>query len=382
MLLVIRCPKCRGASRVDEPDLGQMVQCPQCADAFTAIEEAELVAPGPRARGADFDPPSRRSPEPPPEPPSFDDEDDTPPPEPTPDRDAVPTTQTDAEFDPLREPPGSLPASVLVGLALLPFLIPILWVIAPAVTGVEPVLSLGSALALAVSASVLCLAVIYTVDWRPRTRIRGVLLLVVLSYATGVTLYLLKKEWVDRVKRFFGVHPGWSVFHVPTGGYQVKLPGPAEKVDKKDLPTDLANLACHQAAQRGLGGAGGDGVFVVGSGEAKPANPGEQLGKDAWFDRVTADIVVRSGGRLVGQLKPITNQDEGRIHGREMVIEIKNANANTTRVVQVYFLSWKDGAGRTKNRVYYAAAEGSGMSPDDPFAGTFFESFVITDPPK
>src|SRR5205814_613803 len=117
-----------------------------------------------------------------------------------------------------------LPASVLVGLALLPFLIPILWLVAPAVIGQEPVLSLASALALAVSASVLCLAVIYTVDWRPGTRIKGVLLLVVLSYVAGVTLYLLKKEWVDRVRKFFGVNPGWTVFHPPAGGYRALMP--------------------------------------------------------------------------------------------------------------------------------------------------------------
>src|SRR5262245_34892792 len=194
MLVVIRCPKCRGASRVEEPDLGQTVQCPRCADTFTAIEEAELIAPGPKsipgAESANGTPPTaappRRitRPEPPEEPP---------PPEPPEPEKPAPAASPDAEFDPHGEPPGSLPASVLIGLALLPFLIPILWLVAPALTGQEPVLSLASALALAFSSSVLCLAVIYTVDWRPSTRIRGVLLLVVLSYVTGVTLYFMKK---------------------------------------------------------------------------------------------------------------------------------------------------------------------------------------------
>jgi hypothetical protein len=384
MLLVIRCPKCRGASRVEEPDLGQMVQCPRCADTFTAIEEAELVAPGPRSGGlsgaAPATPPEPprsplRPPEPFPEPPLQTE----PPPEPKPEPE--PTAPTDAEFDPHREPPGSLPASVLMGLALLPFLIPILWMIAPAVTGQDPVLSLGSALALAVSASVLCLAVIYTVDWRPRTRIRGVLLLVALSYIAGITLYLLKKEWVDRVKKFFGVNPTWTRFEPPgNAGYRVTWPGPAEEY-KDDRPCKLAILACHKVSRGGVG-MGADDSFVVGSGKARePANDkAPQPGTDLWFEDVVKDIVKQSGGTIVGQAKSITNRHQPLSRGRQIVIDINKA-AGTARVVQVFFLSFRDGLGNAKNRVYYAAIEGVGMSPDDRAAMTFFDSFEITDTP-
>ena len=45
---------------------------------------------------------------------------------------------------------------------------------------------------------------IYTVDWTPTTRIKGVLMLVGLSYFTAFSLYFLKKEMVERVKRFSG----------------------------------------------------------------------------------------------------------------------------------------------------------------------------------
>jgi predicted Zn finger-like uncharacterized protein len=368
MLLVIRCPKCRAASRVEEEDLGLTVQCPRCADTFAAVEEAELVAPGPRAAAAA----APELPDPPdPFPDPFEPE---PPPGPTPEPE--PAAHPDAEFDPHREPPGSLPASVLVGLALLPFLIPILWVVAPAVIGVEPVLSLASALALAVSASVLCLAVIYTVDWRPRTRIRGVLLLVVLSYVTGVTLYLLKKEWVDRVRRFFGVNPTWTKFEPVGAGYRVEWPGPSEEY-KDAPPSSLVVLACHKVSRGGVG-MGKDDSFVVGSSLELTPRPGEQPGDDAWFERLAADVAAQSRGTLRGQAEKVTSRGPGAAPGRQVVIDLKG----TTRVAQVFCLSWKDGRGTPKYRVYYAAIEGVGMSPDDRAAMAFFGSFVVTDPPK
>src|SRR6202030_2917532 len=82
------------------------------------------------------------------------------------------------DHDPHRHPPGGLPASVLIGLALLPFAIPILWLIAPIVFGQPPMPSLAVPLAIALSASILSLAVIYTIDWSPQLRVKGVLILV------------------------------------------------------------------------------------------------------------------------------------------------------------------------------------------------------------
>src|SRR5262249_42094461 len=117
-----------------------------------------------------------------------------------------PASETPAEpdHDPHREAQGPLPTSVLIGLALLPFLIPIMWLIGPAILGEEPVLSVAAPIALAVSTSILCLAIIYTIDWTPTTRVKGVLTLVALSYFTGASLYFLKKEMVEQVKKFFG----------------------------------------------------------------------------------------------------------------------------------------------------------------------------------
>ncbi|HSQ54231.1 MAG TPA: MJ0042-type zinc finger domain-containing protein [Gemmata sp.] len=384
MLVVIRCPRCRAASRVEETDLGKTVQCPACADTFAAIEEAEVVAARPKSplrphsAKADglsasilhLDPsaaPSSRPPRTSRIRHLF---------EPT-----LPTTEKDEEkksraeadthkeFDPHDGNAASLPATVLVGLALLPFLIPILWMIAPSVLGREPVLSLGSGLALAVSTSAMCLAVIYTVDWRPSTRIRGVLLLVVLSYIAGIGLFVVKKDVVDRVRRFFGFSPGWSQFSPALGGYQVRVPGIALPVPPNTpQPLGAANLACHQATEEGLMG---DNVFVIGSGTLKPGNANDPApGTDQWFDKLVADIADRAAGTVLNS-SSIKNRDA--VPGR--LIELQLGNGGPVRIVQVFYLD-------AKKRVYYASAEGHGMNSDDHSAMRFFDSFLITDAGK
>ena len=90
--------------------------------------------------------------------------------------------------------------SVLVGLALLPFAIPLLWLVAPLITGQEAALSLAVPISLAVAASALCLGVVYTIDWTATTRIKGVLMLVGLAYLSSAGLYFLKKDMMDRVQ--------------------------------------------------------------------------------------------------------------------------------------------------------------------------------------
>src|SRR5690606_23747809 len=92
--------------------------------------------------------------------------------------------------------PGGLPLSVMIGLALLPFAIPLVWLAAVLLSGRPPALSLATPAALALSAAVLCLAVVFTVDWSPATRLKGVLMLVGLAYFAGLSLFFLKKDMV------------------------------------------------------------------------------------------------------------------------------------------------------------------------------------------
>ena len=335
-VVVVRCPSCKGQSRVGPEAVGVLVVCPRCQSPFLAIEDAAPVAPPARAA-----------------------EPAAPKPRPRVRRRAEPVAPPRARLvhaEP-HEIGGGLPATVLVGLALLPFLIPLLWVLAPAVAGQGPVLSLAAPTALAIAASALCLAVVYTVDWTPTTRVKGVLMLVGLSYFTAVSLYYLKKEMVDRVKRFFGAGAEWKEFRPPQGDYKVLLPG--RPTPTKTPPLADWNMQCFQATQKTL-----TGPFVYAVGFGKDTFP--QRPDDAWFDIAKAAVVnANPGGRVAGE-RVIDHQQSP---GREWVVE--QADGVTVRVVQVF---------RVKGRVYALTAEGPKLSADDDETKAFFASFLVSIP--
>ena len=251
-------------------------------------------------------------------------------------------------------PPGhGLPASVLVGLALLPFVIPLLWLIAPLVTGQQPTLSVAAPAALAVAASALCLAVVYTADWSPATRIKGVLMLVGLAYFTGLSLFYLKKNMVDRVKAFFGTDGVWTEFRPPRGNCKVNLPGKPELL--KQHPVPGWELTCYKASHKSLGR---EFVFIIGVGP----DPSPRLATDEWFDE--ADKAIRKGVRgQVENRQPI--KPVGTVPGFEWVI---HRPEGTVRVVRIY---------RAKDAIYYLAAERPAINADDELADAFFQSFWV-----
>lgn len=339
---------------MDAAALGLLVQCPHCTSTFVAIEEIEAVArPAPN--------PTLPPPEPRPRPRRrrSDEIEDEPPPAPQAE------LSDELDHDPHRVPPGGLPASVLIGLALLPFLIPILWLVAPALFGEEAVLSIATPTALAVSASVLCLAVIYTVDWSPATRVKGVLMLVSLAYFAGVTLYFLKKEMVDRVKKALKLDDGikWQDFTPEEKHYKVKMPGRPRDAFPQEQPfPKVLKLKCHTATH--VNPILGAYTFVAGSAEvrAKPNANGPEPGTDAWFELVVGEIEAQTKGKAS---QPVTVQHQG-FPGRE--VEITLPNDGKVRVVRVFVI---------KGRVYYLSVEGVGMSATEDSAVEFFESFLV-----
>ena len=257
---------------------------------------------------------------------------------------------------------------MLIGLALLPFVIPILWLVGPVIIGEPPVLSIATAVALALSASVLCLAVIYTIDWTPSTRIKGVLMLVALAYFAAVSLYFMKREIVEHVKKITGWEDGtgWTVFHANPGGYQIRMPGPRTPVkDQQDQPCpSVAKLALWRATHKMP--LLEDYVFVVGASPAnrlvKARDNGHDAGTSEWYDHVIDEIVKRCGGRLT-QSRDVEQQG---YKGREA--EIGFGEGKPVRFVRVFLI---------QGRVFYLAAEGLGLSSDEEPASVFFQSFLV-----
>ncbi len=380
MWVVVRCTECRGAARVTTLSVGQEVRCPHCARPFVAVEEAALMVPGPGWVPPPAAPFSRRVSNPntntPPTliSPAEDDDDfepdwdDEPDDADADDANAAPASDShDFDHDPHAETAGTVPASVLIGFALLPFLIPILWMIAPVVINRTPTMTIAAPLSLATAAGVLCLAVISTIDWTPSTRIKGVLFLVVLSYLTGVGLFFLDKDTVDRVRKFFGVESRWVVSQPPGQGYQIKAPAGLSE-DRGSPPLGLITLTCFQATQRDVLGST---KFVIGSSpDPKLGIPRNvmlpALGSDAWFRLVIEEIVAQANGTLQEQPRQLKYADT-LFPGREFLIKLPEG---TYRVVQLFVV---------KDRVYYLAVEGPAVVPDDNIVLRFFESFEVTD---
>lgn len=372
-LVVVRCLGCRGASRVATSVLGVPVECPRCGASFQAIEEATLIVPG--AGWVAPNPPPARAWRGPTAPSELDDEFEEDNDELEDDEDSDLEDESDdsepvqgkPEHDPHEETSSPLPASVYIGLSLLPFLIPIVWSISSVIVRQPPVLTVGTPLALAVATSILCMAVISTIDWTPATRIKGVLLLVALSYFTGVGLYFLKKDMVDRVRRVFGNDHRLIRDEPLKAGYRVMVPAPSHPFNGPSPMKDIS-LTCQQVNfTRGFQGPY---TFVYGSSEpqkplagVKAQNP--ELGTDAWFDAAIADIVKQSGALLHGH-GPEKVQYEDQVAGRELAIKLQDGQM--VRVVRVFVI---------KGRVYYLAVERMHLEPDDDLVREFFDSFEV-----
>ncbi|MBN9119666.1 MAG: hypothetical protein J0I06_11010 [Planctomycetes bacterium] len=355
-LAVVVCPACRGASRVTPSAIGQMVSCPRCQTPFVAEEDVPIVHPvartGPSrpaaAAAVPVAPPQRRRRLP------FEDE-----PEPAP---AAPkgAEVPDPEHDPHARPVAGLPVSVLVGLALLPFGIPLLWKIAPFLTGLEAVLSMAVPVSLAVAASALCLGVVYTIDWTAATRVKGVLMLVGLAYLSAAGLFFLKRDLMDRV-RGLGDGNEWTLVELKDGNCRTKMPGrPLPGNDENHPLKGLVPIAESRRARCATDFQDGyDYVFAV-----SKADPVANRPDDAWFDRV-GEKLKSAGGKPVGEPKSLKHQERPDAPGRQWTFEL--GDGGSVRIVRVFAI---------KGRVYYLSAEGPGLRDDDedygrPFFGEF-----------
>ena len=248
---------------------------------------------------------------------------------------------------------------MLIGLALLPFAIPILWLCAPALFGEHAVLSIATPIALAVSASVLCLAVIYTVDWTPTTRVKGVLMLVSLAYFSAVSLYFLKKEMIERIQQVTGLEEKieWQQFRNRIrGGYAAKpQPGPKTATNRQSL-----KLECFASSYKSQNL--GRYEFVVGwAARLSPEHlNGTEPGTKEWF----ADREM-SFRRTSGQRYP-QNPPLDVFPGLD--IEIAINEKGTSRSVRFYLV---------RGTVYYLSVERPSTQPNEDPILHFFSSFYV-----
>ena len=342
MAVVVRCTGCRGASQVRPEAVGLLVVCPLCHEAFLAIEEAApVVKPAaPKPRAATVQPvrrPRRSVAEP------------------------VHEHVSSSPHEAPRPPDSGLPVSVLFGFALLPLAIPLLWLIGPHLLSKPPALTLAAPISLAIAASVLCLAVVLTVDWTPLTRIKGVLILVGLSYFAGLSLYFLKKDLVERVRDFLTPTQRWQQFQAPARNFEVTVPGEPQPTNLQ--PLRGWSLTCYQSAASPFSTQPLQ--FYFGSGpDAKP-------NVDNWFDEVGKAMEAAAGQDATFEPATEAKALDDRFVGRQWKIDLPS---DRTRVVRVF---------RANKTVFYLSVEGE--SPDmegNADLDRFFNSFRITPPGK
>jgi hypothetical protein len=314
---------------------------PKTPDAPAPRTARAAVPVAPRRRR-----PARRSEEPSSEPTASPDE-------------AVPEVP-DPEHDPHLPPVAGLPVSVLVGLALLPFGIPMLWRVAPLITGQEAALSLAVPISLAIAAAALCLGVVYTIDWTAATRIKGVLMLVGLAYLTGAGLFFLKKDLMDRVRALGEDQNQWSTVFLNDRKCRVRMPGQAwQENNQQPLPglVQMSEVRRAEHAQDPQDGPRYEYWVAV-----SKADPAVKKPDDVWFARV-GEKLKDAGGKLLRE-EEVKHQE---LPGRQWTFEV--GNAGHIRIVRVFVIN---------SHVYYLSAEGPNLSPnDDDFGKPFFGSFLV-----
>jgi hypothetical protein len=246
-----------------------------------------------------------------------------------------------------------LPVSVLVGLALLPFGIPLLWWAAPTITGKEATLSLAVPVSLAIAASTLCLGVVYTIDWTGTTRIKGVLMLVCLAYLSAAGLYFLKKDMLDRLRGLFEPGTRWKWVQSDEG-FLVRMPAPID--DAKDSPIPRMRMTGKKAMFLTESDDKYQYLAVAGA----PEKPVPNQDPAALYDTIGKHLAVNG---------KITDDCDVKLFrtghpGHQWTVQI----AGNVRVVQVYV---------DQGRVYYLSVEGRNLKLSDKEVEPFFKSFEI-----
>ncbi len=261
--------------------------------------------------------------------------------------------------DPL--PPADGLTGVLLGLALLPLGVPLLWLVGRLTLAAEPVFSFAAPLAVGLGMAGLAVGVGLVGRWSHATRVRAVLALVAGGYLTGGVLFVVPKDWPAGARRLFGpTNIQWKRFSPPDKAYSTNVPdGPAPAADAG--PVDGWPLRAFTA----VAGKPDDrrGVWAVRYTLAAGVPPGDAAAADdAWFAAVRDAVVAASGGTLTAE-EPLTVSNRP---ARELRLTL--ANRATHRVVRLV---------RAKDTLVYAAAEGLFLAADEEAVKTFLGGLVV-----
>jgi hypothetical protein len=325
MHAVVRCPSCSGLSRVPAEALGLSVACPLCDRPFVAVPERESASPA-RPKAVPVVP-------------------------------FVHPFRDEPHLDSGHDHGRRGPASALIGLALLPLGIPLFWTAALLLSGVETIFTYALPVAVGLGVSGVCLGVVFTADWSHPTRVKGILMLVLIGYAAAAFLFFVQKDWLETARKRFGNRAErWQQYEPEDRSFFVQVPGrAADDPAAEPLPGwKLRTVRCADPRQRSTD------VYVIAFGP--PADAAEKLADDDWFAAARKAVVLAAGSAEPSET-PVVQQGHP---GREFAVVLPDRVTN--RTVRVY---------RVGRRAFYLAVDGTHLPPDAGDVRKFFGSFYL-----
>jgi hypothetical protein len=305
--LVVRCRACNSLARVPATAVGKSARCPACGVTFPVEVAVAAIASAP-----------------------------------TPE----PRTVYPVGHDPLAVPPAGL----LYGLALSAFLLPLVWLLLSLLGVRSPVFTLGLPLSIAVGTAGLGAGIALADKLAFATRVKMLLVQLTFAWALGILGFVTKTEWVEEVRRQFGIAGGpWHVVNRPGKPYQCEMPGPPREETVEVI--DAWRFPGFRWGSRK------DAVFSIAHGNIAAADETE------FFKTALAAALARDNGTLQSEREILLREQKGR----EYVIRL--ADQATNRMVRVYRLK--------RNGVVVAAVEGAFLPPDAPEVKRFFNSLIL-----
>ena len=334
---IIRCPSCEQSSRVATAALGLVVACPRCHHQFVAVEVSSS-APAPRPRVLRSGP-------------AF----------PT---DDIPVVHRTAKPKLRAEHPDEIPTvhprqsgGGPIALALLPVGVPLLWLILSLTVG-PSAFSFMAPVAIALGTVGLGLGLAFIRRWSVPFRMRLLVALTALGYASAALFYFAQESWLERVREVAAVTGlTWREFRPEGAGFRVEVPG-----EPTETPCPVADWRL--TARRFVDPKNTVDVYVVAYGEAPP-NLGkwaDKPTKDAWFNAARDMLSVACEGKLLDER--VVSIPDG--DAREYEYELAGGKHRVVRLV------------RSDKRVVYLAVEGQYLTAERADVQKYLRSFRMT----
>jgi hypothetical protein len=327
MTATVQCPHCDELSQVPITVMGEYVRCPSCEHPFRAAAADERTLDVPTLR------PSSRQ------------------------RNSSPShVDSDPELldDEFADAPSNGRGSgFLIGLGLLPLSVPFVWLLGPMLTGKETIFSYGLPIAIGLAATGLALGVVQAADWSYRTRVKGILAILFVSYFCAGFLYFMKEEWMEEFRKRPFAPQQWKKFTPPGRLFSIDMP---QKPEVQPMPIiGTWDLTAYRAVSSGRQ----NDSYVLAYG--RPPNDAIELANDAFYERVKSGVAEAVRGEVTTE-KFASNSNRD---GREYAVAMPD---RTRRILQVY---------RLGEQVVVVAVEGAFLPKDAPDVTKFFNSLAL-----